>query len=397
MSLLMNICFIEDTMLHGGTQLWVVDAVRTYHEQGDMVTLLAPEQSWVHEQCQGSGVNTPTYPFMRPDTNLDVLKKTWMGAMEGCDTAICTVHPPRDNFHCMVFAARCIEEAGLHTHLIAKTGTIVPSYLREYYLPDGDISSSVIAISAATQQYLVNEYGLPEKKVALIYQGIDSKRFRSSERLQAESMRRYPLKENTAPVIGCIGSFEERKGQSILLETMVELRDGLLPQTHLLLLGDGPQKEEIIDLIDRMDLNSVVTIHPFTNEPEYALGRLDLLVLPSLGMEGLPNVLQESLAMGIRVIGTDVGGVSEVVEDGVTGYVVSPGDPTALAGAIRKMWGDKKTYAEMRLNGIKLVREKFNRGTQLQDLRKVLSGYAMRGSEYASVPSNHTTDERLRG
>jgi glycosyltransferase involved in cell wall biosynthesis len=390
----MNICFIEDTMLHGGTQLWVVDAVRAYHDQGDMVTLLAPEQSWVHEQCQGSGVNTPTYLFMRPEKIQEFIIKTWMEALEGCDVAICTVHPPRDNFHCMVFAARCIEEAGLNTHLIAKTGTIIPSYMREYYLPDGDISSSVITISAATQRYLVSEYKLPEKKVALVYLGVDSKRFRSSERLRAESIRRYPLKENAAPVIGCIGSFEERKGQSILLETMVELRDGLLPEAHLLLIGDGPQKEEIIDRIGRMDLSSVVTIYPFTSEPEYALGRLDLLVLPSLGMEGLPNILQESLAMGIPVIGTDVGGVSEVVEDGVTGYVVSPGDPTALAGAIQRMWGDKKVYAEMRSNGVKLVREKFDRGTQLQILRKVLSGYAMRASEYTSAASIRATDER---
>ncbi len=389
----MNICFIEDTMLHGGTQLWVVDAVRAYHDQGDVVTLLAPEQSWVHEQCQGSGMNTPTYPFMRPDTNQDVLMKTWMGALEGCDVAICTVHPPRENFHCMVFAARCIEEAGLHTHLVAKTGTIVPSYLREYYLPDGDISSSVIAISAATQRYLVSEYGFPEKKLALIYQGVDSTRFRSSERLRAESIRLYPLKENATPVIGNVGSFEERKGQSILLETMVELRDGLLPEVHLLLIGDGPKKEEIIDLIDQMDLGSVVTIHPFTSEPEYALGRLDLLVLPSLGMEGLPNVLQESLAMGIPVIGTDVGGVSEVVEDGVTGFVVSPGDPTALAGAIRRMWGDKSVYAKMQSNGVKLVREKFDRGTQLQNLRKYLSEYAMTAPEDSSVAGIHAINE----
>ena len=392
----MNICFIEDTMLHGGTQLWVVDAARAYHDQGEMVTLRAPEQSWVQEQCQGSGVNTPTYPFLRPETNQD-LKKTWIDALEGCDAAICTVHPPRDNFHCMVFAARCIEGAGLHTHLIAKTGTIVPSYMREYYLPEGDISSSVIAISAGTQRYLVSVYGLPEKKVALIVQGVDSKRFRSSERLRAESIRRYPLKGNATPVIGNIGSFEERKGQSILLETMVEIRDGLLPEVHLLLIGDGPKKEEIIDLIDQMDLGSVVTIHPFTNEPEYALGRLDLLVLPSLGMEGLPNVLQESLAMGIPVIGTDVGGVSEVVEDGVTGYVVSPGDPTALTGTIQRMWADKRVYAEMRSNGVKLVREKFDRGTQLQILRKVLSGYAMRAPEDSSVAGIHAINEPRQG
>ena len=389
----MNICFIEDTMLHGGTQLWVADAVRAYHVHGDMVTLLAPEQSWVHDQFQGSGVNTPTYPFMHPETNHEVLKKTWIGALEGCDVAICTIHPPRDNFHCMVFAARCIEEAGLHTHLFAKTGTIVPSYMREYYLPDGDISSSVISISAATLRYLIGEYGLLDKKVTLIYQGVDSKRFRSSESLRAGSLRRYPLKEDATPVIGCIGSFEERKGQSILLETMAELRDGLLPEAHLLLVGDGPQKEKIIDQVDLLELGSVVTMHPFTSKPEYALGRLDILVLPSLNLEGLPNVLQESLAMGIPVVGTDVGGVSEIVEDGVTGYLVSPGDPSAMAGAIQRMWADRGMYAEMQSNGVKLVMEKFDRGTQLQILRQHLSGYAIRAPEDSSVAGIHAINE----
>ncbi len=392
----MKIVFIEDTMLHGGTQLWVVDAVRAYYDQADAVTLLAPEGSWVHARCRGSGVNLLSYPFAPPDENIDSLKKTWTDALQECDVAICTVHPPRKDFHCMVFAARCIEEAGLHTHLIAKTGTIVPSYLREYYLPDGDISSSVVAISAATQRHLVNEYAIPEKKVALIYQGIDRKRFRSSEGLKTESIRRYPIRGNAAPVLGCIGSFEKRKGQSILLETMVELRNGLLSAAHLLLVGDGPQKEAIIDQVDRLGLGSVVTMSPFTDEPEYALGRLDMLVLPSLGMEGLPNVLQESLAMGIPVIATDVGGVSEVVENGVTGYLVRSGDPIALASAIQQMWEDQSAYAEMRSNGIHLVREKFDRRSQLKKLRTYLAGFSMRTREDGAVASIQTADEHRR-
>ncbi len=392
----MNIGFIEDTMLHGGTQLWVVDAVRAFDDQGDAVTLLAPEGSWVQAQCRGSGVNLPSYPFAPPDQNIDSLKKTWTDALQACDVAICTVHPPRNDFHCMLFAARCIKEAGLHTHLIAKSGTIVPTYTREYYLPDKAISSSIITISAATQRHLVNEYAIPEKKVALIYQGIDRKRFRSSEGLKTESIRRYPARGNATPVLGCVGSFEKRKGQSVLLETMVELRNGLLPAAHLLLVGDGPQKEAIIDQVDRLGLGSVVTMSPFTDEPEYALGRLDMLVLPSLGMEGLPNVLQESLAMGIPVIATDVGGVSEVVENGVTGYLVSSGDPIALASAIQQMWENQSAYAEMRSNGIHLVREKFDRRSQLKKLRTYLAGFSMRTREDGDVVSIQTADEHRR-
>ena len=69
----------------------------------------------------------------------------------------------------------------METHLIPKTGTIVPEYLREFYLPDESIQSSVIAITDFTRSYLIETYHIPAEKVALIYQGTDTERFQHSE------------------------------------------------------------------------------------------------------------------------------------------------------------------------------------------------------------------------
>ena len=71
-----------------------------------------------------------------------------------------------------------LHSATLSTHLIPKTGTIVPDYQRAFYLPDERIRSSVIAITDFTRKYLVEAYKIPENKVALIYQGTDSQKMK---------------------------------------------------------------------------------------------------------------------------------------------------------------------------------------------------------------------------
>ena len=130
----MRIGFIEDTHFHGGTQIWVVEAVKNFIAKNHEVSLLAPEGSWVAEQCIRMGAAISTYDWEDVVNENTHSQDIWTKALSICDVAVCTVHPPRNGFHCSVFAARCINEGGLETHLIPKTGTIVPEYLREFYL-----------------------------------------------------------------------------------------------------------------------------------------------------------------------------------------------------------------------------------------------------------------------
>jgi glycosyltransferase involved in cell wall biosynthesis len=366
----MNIGFIEDTPLHGGTQIWVTEALRAFLAHGQDVTLLAPEGSWIVEQCAGSGARIFTYNWVEVTQERDEYVQIWTEALRQCDVAVCTVHPPREGFHCSVFAARCIAAAGLQTHLIPKTGTIVPEYERRFYRPDEAINTSVIAIADFTRQYLIKTYEIPEEDTTLIYQGVDSRRFRSTAEGKKEARQRYHLPENAAPVLGSVGSFEHRKGHPVLFEAVKKLTAGPLPNIHLMLVGDGPDEALLRNLVEDLGLGNHVSFFPFTSEPRTVFERVNITVLPSLYKEGLPNVLQESMAMNVPVVSSNLGGVPEVVFDGQTGFMVEPGNSDQLATAILNLWTDQRVYRRMCLQAREVISERFNKENQFGQFLK---------------------------
>ncbi|MEN8241262.1 MAG: glycosyltransferase family 4 protein [Chloroflexota bacterium] len=360
----MRIGFIEDTHLHGGTQIWVTEAIRAFLERGLEVTLIAPQGSWMVKQNQQTGAHIATYDWDGVVKESAHDQEIWTEALRDCDVVICTVHPPREGFHCSVFAGRCIKEGILKTHLIPKTGTIVPEYLREFYLPDETINSSVIAIADFTRQYLVDSYKIPEEKVKLLYQGTDVERFKSEKSAKIEAQKRYRLPEDAAPILGSIGSIEPRKGHIVLFGALKELVEGDFPKAHLIIVGDGPDEDLLKQKAKEMGLEQQITFFPFTDEPNYIFERIDITVLPSLYKEGLPNVLLESVAMGVPVVSSNLGGVPELVIEGETGYLVEPGDQDELAGAIKKLWSDQEMYQKMKMNARNLVVNNFNKAIQ---------------------------------
>jgi len=362
----MHIGFIEDTHFHGGTQIWVAEAVQAFIQKKQRVSLLAPEGSWITEQCLHTGAEITTYDWNEVIHEDKQNQEIWTNALRDWDVAICTVHPPRDGFHCSVFAARCIKDGGLDTHLLSKTGTIVPEYLREFYLPDETINSSVISIADFTRRYLIETYNIPTEKVVLIYQGTDTERFRHSDNAWKEAQIRYPLPRNASPILGSIGSFEPRKGHPLLFETLEELVNSALPNAHLMMVGDGPDKKMLEKKVRALGLDRNVSFFPFTDEPNYIFERLDITVLPSLYKEGLPNVLLESMSMGVPVVSSKIGGIPEIVKDGETGFMVEPGDKSALAEAVKKMWANQNDYQKMKVKARKLIVNRFDKETQFE-------------------------------
>lgn len=363
----MNIGFIEDTCLRGGTQIWVTEANRYFLEQGEKVTILTPKKSWVADECQRAGANVVTYDYDKVVSKDAENMNIWSKALKECDVAICTVHPPRDTFHCSIFAAKCIKENNLKTILISKTGTIVPEYKREFYLPDESIRSKVIAITDFTRKYLIETYMIPDGIVKLIYQGTEVDRFTHSEKATIEAYKRYVLPSDVSPILGCVGMFEERKGQTILLETISKLANGIFPNIHLILVGEGPDEQMLKEKVKSLDMGQHVTFFPFTSEPEYIFERIDILVLSSLFKEGLPNVLLEAMSMKVPVISSEMAGVPEIVKNGKTGYMVEPGNSLQLEETIVKLWSDQAMYNKMRKNGRELMENNFDKQLQFSE------------------------------
>ncbi len=363
----MNIGFIEDTPLRGGTQIWVTEATQYFLNKGENVIVLAPEGSWVGKICKQIGADVHTYDYDKVGSENAESKTIWTKTLKLCDVAICTVHPPRQGFHCSVFAGTCIKDAGLDTILMPKSGTIVSDYLREFYVPYENIPLKVIAITEFTRDYILNTYKIPAETVKLIYQGTEVQLFIPNADRKIEAFKRYVLHENAFPVIGCIGTYEERKGQIVLLESMKDLVNGALPNAHLVLVGEGPDESMLKEKVKEFGLSNNVSFFEFTRNPVFIFERIDILVLSSLYKEGLPNVLLEAMSMATPVISSRMAGVPEVVKNGVTGFMVEPGNKDELTEAIKKLCSDNTVLKQMGKNGRRIMEEKFDKRVQFEE------------------------------
>lgn len=362
----MNIGFIEDTPLRGGTQIWVTEATQYFLNRGENVIVLAPEESWVAEICKEIGADVHTYNYDKVVSEDAESKMIWTETLMLCDVAICTVHPPRQGFQCSVFAGTCIKDASLKTILMPKSGTIVPDYSREFYVPYENIPLKVIAITEFTRNYMLDTYKIPAETAELIYQGTEVELFTPNAERKREAFKRYILPENAFPVIGCIGTYEERKGQIIVLESMKDVINGAFPNAHLVLVGEGPDEAMLKEKVIEFGLSDNVSFFEFTREPVYIFERIDILVLSSLYKEGLPNVLLEAMSMATPVVSSRMAGVPEVVKNGETGFMVEPGNKDDLTAAVINLCSDVDLLKRMGENGRRMMEDKFDKQVQFE-------------------------------
>jgi glycosyltransferase involved in cell wall biosynthesis len=140
---------------------------------------------------------------------------------------------------------------------------------------------------------------------------------------------------------------------------------------HLHIYGDGPDRTQVARAIADHQLADHVTLHGTIARPQDALASAGVLVLPSLA-EGFGLVLIEAMAAGVPVVATDVAGVRDVVRDGVTGLLVPPGSPAALAAAIGRILNDRPLRDRLTAAAAADVRRRFTWGSVLPSYRRVL-------------------------
>ena len=161
------------------------------------------------------------------------------------------------------------------------------------------------------------------------------------------------------------------EGVPVLLDALAEARQ-TRPDLTLTLVGDGPDRAALEADMQARGLRGAVQFLGYKSQSEVAelLAFHDGLVLPSLA-EGVPVVLMEAMAASMPTIATAVGGVSELVEDGVTGCLVAPGDGAALRDAILRVAGDSALRQRMGEAGRAKVEADFTATTEAARLARL--------------------------
>jgi len=174
--------------------------------------------------------------------------------------------------------------------------------------------------------------GIPAHKMITIHNGASFRDDYFLSRAAArDELRAYIdiVIPKNAVIIGCIANFYHSKGIDILLKSMAR-RD-----EHAIIIGDGENRKALEALIKKLRLTDTVSLPGVIPNASRLLRAFDVFVLPSR-KEGLPYVLLEASAARVPVVATEVGGIPEVIQDGINGYLVRPNDPKELQKALQR-------------------------------------------------------------
>jgi glycosyltransferase involved in cell wall biosynthesis len=161
------------------------------------------------------------------------------------------------------------------------------------------------------------------------------------------------------PVVGCVAHLSPKKGQEHLLRAVALLKDDW-PDLQCLLVGEGSMARELERLAGELGIADRVRLLGYRADVVAVMNAMDIVVLPSVAKEGLGLVLVEAALLGKATVGSDAPGIDEAVQDGVSGFLVPPGNPASLAGRIAELLENPALRDRMGMAGQKRALELFS-------------------------------------
>jgi glycosyltransferase involved in cell wall biosynthesis len=221
-------------------------------------------------------------------------------------------------------------------------------------------AAGVVTVSDYHLNYLRQTYGTLADKVQRIYNGLN--------------LEEYPFQTplDRPPVVIAVGRLIEKKGFGDLIDACALLRERGRP-FHCRIIGTGNLQAELTGQISRLGLTGQVQLIGPLRQTDVVkeMQNAAVLAVPCIiakdgDRDGLPNVIQEALALGLPVVATDVTGIPEVIQNNRTGFLVPQRDPQVLAKAIEQLLQDPGLGVRLATEGRRLIEAEFNirRNTQ---------------------------------
>jgi glycosyltransferase involved in cell wall biosynthesis len=227
----------------------------------------------------------------------------------------------------------------------------------------------MIFISQPLVDWALKERIANHKKIVKIYSGIELDRFTPVTEEETKRLReKWGLGERDA-VVGIVSKLWDGKGHALLIEAFREIRQKKR-EAKLLMVGEGYLLKSLRELVDKYKLNDAVVFTGFQAEVAQIIATFDVAVLPSL-FEGMGRVVVEAMAMEKPVVASRVGGIPDLVEHGVNGYLVSPGDVKELEHAVFKLLNDPSLARRMGKEGRRKISNQFSAATMADSIDRV--------------------------
>jgi glycosyltransferase involved in cell wall biosynthesis len=228
-------------------------------------------------------------------------------------------------------------------------------------------SDGIITNTNTIKEYYDSFLPVGKDFVKVVFNGVEE----IPDNIEAFDYSKYLPKEEKNPVIILsTGRLAKQKGFKYLISAAAGIVKKY-PNVYFFLAGHGKLKSELKNQISKLGIEKNFILLGFIEDIHPLLYGADIFVFPSL-YEGMPNSILEAMAHGLPVISTNVNGVQELIEEGVNGYTVEPGNSKALFDTLKYVLSNKKDFDNLKKNAKKYVSENFAVEKMVNNLNNLL-------------------------
>ena len=342
----------NSTNRSGGTRQALVLA-RGLQERGHRVMVCGAEGGWLLREARQAGLETVPLAF-------EGLTRIW-----GCsrtlrrlavEAGVDVIHAHHNQGHILALLSTV---GGGFPPVVANRGVLFrPEFPAKFR---SQRTAAIITNSQAVKGVLT-AVGVPAAKIHVVP---NAKELPDLERLRSRlpALRRELRLEGEGPVVGAVGSGRAEKGFQFLVDAAPAILRRF-PRAAFVLVGSGTGRLE--PQLAGLSITEHFRLPGHRADAVDLMGLFDVLAFPSIGMDSCPNVVLEAMGVGLPVVGAAVGGVPEMVEEGVTGRLVPPGDAARLAEALIEVVGSPEEARVMGERGRQTLRRRFSLAAKVE-------------------------------
>lgn len=238
-------------------------------------------------------------------------------------------------------------------------------------------TSRIICCSNAVAEFTVNTEKIAPEKVTVIYNGVE---ILPGSGLSITQIKQQLQIDNNETVVGSIASLNPHKGHKYLVQAAVKVLEDI-PNVKFILVGDGRCRIELETEAKELGIRDKIMFTGVRRDIYDFLSIMDIFVLPSSEVEGLGIALIEAMAMKKPVIGTELGGIPEVIQNNVNGFLVPPRNSGKMAEAIIRLLQDRSVAEEMGQKGYLIYKEKFLLSVMMEKVVRLYEEAFLKGQK----------------
>lgn len=340
----MNIVHTENSCGWGGQEIRILSEMAGMMARGHQLHLLCPPEARIYEEARKREIPVTALPMAKKNLTGLLAVRTWLKAHP---VELINSHSSTDSWLAALACATLPEPPVLvrTRHISAP----VPDNAATRWLYTR-ATHSIVTTGEALKAQLVRDNGFPAANITSVPTGIDLARYApvAGDAARAELRERLGLPRDKK-LIGIVATLRSWKGHRFLIEAFAKLRH---TDTHLVIVGDGPQRSALNDDVLLFGCDDHVTFAGNQSDVVPWLQALDMFALPSYANEGVPQAILQAFACALPVVTTAAGAIPEVARDEDTALVVAMQDAPALAAALGRLLDDAPLRAHLAANAL---------------------------------------------